>query len=145
VSEGNVTYSFSTNGERFKGEYASREDAVVDASDEYETTDCVWTGRNVRVTAGRLASRLGYSIAERMVEEAYETVGEEIAEGWLDEALPPFSKRKDQPAQERARALIKDLDARIAAAAEAWATEHGLQPEFWEVADIQTHAPEPTT
>lgn len=106
-------YCFSTNEERFEGEYDTRQEAI-DEGFECTDNDSILTG---------VAKPFEFSIADvviyKLQEMAYEKAGD-VSEDWLRKVSPEAQK---------------DLDEAI----KAWLKRHNLEPKFSCVDEIETH------
>lgn len=115
-------YSYSTDEERYVGEYGSREEAAAAAFADTECEGC-WTGRITPISLSRLLPS-GYQIVDIMQDHAYDEVGLDASEDWLD------SVTKDDE---------KELEKEVGAVIERWLERHKNLPRFWSVEDTQEH------
>lgn len=116
-------YCYSTDQESFTGNEPSRESAVAACASDcwLEPGDTVWTGEAVKEPASAYFSI--DNLIESMQGNAYDDIGE-WAEDWLGNVT---GKDEDE------------LRSKIENAIDAWAEEHGYQPNFFRVDNMVSH------
>jgi len=113
------TYSYSTNEENFHGSFDTREEALLEATEEMGKGKTVWTALNVP-----------YEIDindELLIEDLQERAGEhagEIGSEWLQSISSEEAKK---------------LNEMLLEAFNKWASETNNEPDFFGVEDIQKH------
>ncbi len=108
-----MSYCFSTNKERFEGEYDTRQEAI-DEGFASTDDDSIMTG---------VAKPFDCSIADTVIyklqEKAYEEAGD-VTSDWLAKVSPEAQMDLDN--------VIMD-----------WLKRHNLEPKFFCVDEIETH------
>lgn len=114
-------YCYSTNQERYYGEYGSREEALEAARDD-GGEGTIWTGLAVTPDP---ADWIG---AEDIIEhiQCQDDFAGEHAEDWPGETVAQRN--------ELTEAVIEVFN--------QWMDRHGLRPKFFNAVDIQEHKPE---
>lgn len=85
-----MTYSNCTDGEFFRGEFATTEDAAVEAFRDNPDIESVEVGENHRIPASFYVS------AERILEDVYERISDEcgeVADDWIDGLMRDSEKK----------------------------------------------------
>lgn len=128
MSDDPIRYCYSTDEERYQGDFATREEAADAAfiecdEEDREGQEIVWTAVATKPQTEMLlpdGDDLATLVIERMQERASEI--------W-DEAEWPDTDRDDE----------RDLGRRLLEAVKAWAAERVDAPTFWECHKIQAH------
>ncbi len=123
---------WTNNEDRFDSdEYPTREDARAAGVEESDPGQYVWTGR--KTAASSLIHVDGYGTIERVCEAVAEECGE-VADDWL---RTEQEATKWRPARSGvSRAQVADLTKRLTSAFEAWLTEVGQVPTFYQVTEM---------
>ena len=120
---GEDIFGWSTDGELFRGEATSREEALAEAKREYPNAKHLWTAAqrplDIRILASGFAERVMESITDNIADE----VGD-LADGLFE------SVTEEQETE---------LDEALAAVISDWVERHGLQPQFYGVSDVEEH------
>jgi len=117
-------YAYSVDEERFEGDFASREDALAEARADYDREPCrtIYTGVLAPAKPVRFGEYDVDMLIERKQEQAYEEVGE-CSDGWP-------TATTDQ---------VDDLRKRLDEVFQAWLTETGQHPTWFNIVETQAH------
>lgn len=118
-------YSYSLDEMDFIGGFATREEAIAEATEVARGLKCAtfWTGESVKPSKSSLvpsATMLAEMITERMALDASDV--------WDDTDFPDATTES-----------IAEMGRKVEAIVEAWAAEHVSEPDFFRVEDVQEH------
>jgi hypothetical protein len=113
-------YSYSHNEENYYGSYATREEAIAEASADLDKGDRFWTALNSPPTQPE-----AFWQAEDWLEHV--SCQDEYGCDWSMDW-------ESSTAEQRA-----ELEAEVRPVMAAWLERHGLRPRFWSAEEVQMH------
>ncbi len=111
-------YSWSDNQDQYHGEFATREEAIIEGFAESDH-DLIWTGENR--SPNPLVGIDGEDVIERVINADDFCV--DAAEGW-----PMRTQEQEDDLTEMLRAAFK-----------SWMDKYNLRPTFWIVENVRQH------